>query len=75
MTTIPEWLPWALASATFAALTAVFAKIGLDGVDSDFATLIRTVVILFVLSMFVSATGKWRDPFTLPLRSLLFLVL
>ena len=75
MTTFPNWLPWALASAVFAALTAVFAKIGLDGVDSDFATLIRTVVIVAVLGAFVSITGKWRNPLDLPGRSLLFLVL
>jgi transporter family protein len=59
----------------FAALTAVFAKIGLEGVDSDFATLIRTIVIVAVLGAFVALTGKWSNPATLPPRSLLFLVL
>jgi len=44
-----SWLPWAVLSAVFAALTAIFAKVGLEGVDSDFATLIRTVVIALVL--------------------------
>lgn len=71
----PTWLPWALASAVFAALTAVFAKVGLEGVDSDFATLLRTVVVAAVLGGIVAATGKWRDPFALPPRSLGFLVL
>ena len=71
----PAWLPWALASAAFAALTAVFAKIGLEGIDSDFATLIRTVVIVAVLGAFVMLAGKWSDPFALPPRSLLFLTL
>ena len=70
-----SWLPWALASAVFAALTAVFAKIGLEGVDSDFATLIRTIVIVAVLGAFVALTGKWSNPAALPPRSLLFLVL
>lgn len=70
-----SWLPWALLSAVFAALTAVFAKVGLEGVDSDFATLVRTVVIVGVLGAIVTATGKWRDPFALPGRSLTFLVL
>lgn len=42
MTTTPNWIVWALMSAVFAALTAIFAKIGLRGVDSDLATLIRT---------------------------------
>src|SRR5918911_629770 len=60
-----SWLPWALGSAAFAALTAVFAKIGLEGIDSDFATLVRTVVIVAVLGAFVATTGKWRDPFAL----------
>jgi transporter family protein len=57
----------------FAALTAIFAKVGLQGVDSDFATLIRTVVIFTVLLAFVLFTGKWQNPFTLPSRTLLFL--
>jgi bacterial/archaeal transporter family protein len=70
-----DWLPWALASAVFAALTAIFAKIGLEGVDSDFATLVRTVVIVAVLGAFVAATGKWRNPLALPPRSGTFLVL
>ena len=47
------WFYWALLSAFFAAMTAIFAKIGLQGVNSDFATLIRTFVILLVLSAFV----------------------
>lgn len=75
MTTASPWLLWALLSAAFAALTAIFAKIGLVGVDSDFATLIRTVVIFFVLLVFVLSTGKWSDPFLLSPRTWLFLVL
>ena len=69
------WLYWALLSAVFAALTAIFAKIGLDGVDSDFATLVRTAVIIVVLGAFVVGTGRWRNPLTLPPRSGTFLVL
>ncbi|MDE1949767.1 MAG: EamA family transporter [Burkholderiales bacterium] len=69
------WFVWALGSAVFAALTAIFAKIGIAGVDSDLATLIRTVVILFVLAAFVVFTGKWSDPFQLSGRTWLFLVL
>jgi transporter family protein len=75
MTTTAAWLPWALGSALFAALTAVLAKVGLEGIDSDYATLVRTVVIVAVLGMFVVVTGKWRDPFTLPVRSISFLAL
>lgn len=70
-----SWLPWALASAVFAALTAIFAKIGLEGVDSDFATLLRTMVIVCVLGIIVLATGKWSNPLLLPPRSVTFLVL
>ena len=50
MLSTQTWLPWALGSACFAALTAVFAKLGLEGIDSDYATLLRTVVIVLVLS-------------------------
>lgn len=52
------WFYWAILSAVFAALTAIFAKIGIQGVDSDLATLIRTAVIIVVLSVFVVYTGK-----------------
>jgi len=69
------WFVWALASAVFAALTAIFAKLGLQGVDSDLATLIRTVIILAVLSVFVLATGKWSNPLGLAGRTWLFLTL
>lgn len=70
-----SWFQWALLSAAFAALTAIFAKIGIRGVDSDFATLVRTSVILVVLAAFVMATGKWSNPLALPGRTWLFLVL
>jgi bacterial/archaeal transporter family protein len=66
---------WALLSAFFAALTAIFAKIGIQGVDSDFATLIRTWIILIILTIFVVATGKWANPTALTARTWTFLVL
>jgi len=69
-----NWLAWALLSATFAALTAIFAKVGLEGIDSDYATLLRTVIIVLVLSALVLGAGKWRSPADLPPRSLAFLV-
>jgi transporter family protein len=76
MTSSPTaWFYWALLSAVFAALTAIFAKIGLQGVDSDFATLIRTCVILFVLAALVAFTGKWSNPFALSSKTWTFLVL
>jgi transporter family protein len=70
-----NWLPWALLSALFAALTAIFAKVGLEGVDSDFATLLRTAVIAVVLGAFVSLTGKWQGMSVIAGRSGFFLVL
>ena len=73
MTTTPTWFFWALLSAVFAALTAIFAKIGIQGVDSDLATLIRTAVIVAVLSIFVWLTGKWSNPLDLPSKTWLFL--
>ncbi len=75
MATVPHWFFWALLSAVFAALTAIFAKIGLEGVDSDLATLVRTAVIMAVLAVFVYATGKWSNPLELSSRTWLFLVL
>jgi len=66
---------WALLSACFAALTAIFAKLGLQRIDSDFATLVRTVVIAVVFAVFVAATGKMANPLALPRSTLGFLVL
>ena len=75
MPTAQLWLFWALLSAGFASLTAIFAKIGLQGVDSDFATLIRTMVILIAIAWFVYYTGKWSSPFELSAKTWTFLTL
>ncbi|CAN5869717.1 EamA family transporter [soil metagenome] len=75
MTTSGGWFYWAILSAVFAALTAIFAKIGIQNVDSDLATLIRTAIIIVVLSLFVAYTGKWANPFTLTAKTWLFLSL
>jgi len=75
METSHTWFVWALLSAVFAALTAIFAKVGLAGVDSDLATLVRTGIIGVVLAVFVVATGKWANPLTLSGKTLLFLLL
>lgn len=69
------WLPWALMSAVFAALTAILAKIGIANVDSDLATLLRTIVVVVALGALVVFTGKWQNPTQLSARSLLFLTL
>jgi transporter family protein len=68
-----SWLPWALLSAIFAALTAIFAKVGIRGVDSDLATLLRTVVVIVVLALFVFLADKWSNPLLMSRRSLVFL--
>lgn len=69
------WFYWAACSAIFAALTAIFAKLGLQGVDSDLATLIRTLIITLLLALFVCFAGKWSDPLALPGRTWIFLAL
>ena len=73
MATSTGWFYWAILSAVFAALTTIFAKIGIQGVDSDLATLIRTAIIIVVLSVFVVYTGKWSNPFELSSKTWLFL--
>jgi bacterial/archaeal transporter family protein len=75
MITASNWFVWALLSAVFAALTTVFAKLGLAGINSDFATLLRTAVILVLLAILVLSTGKWSNPLALPPRALGFLFL
>src|SRR6476646_1475067 len=62
-------------SAVFAALTAIFAKIGIENVNSDFATFIRTVVILITLGFILAATGQFQSPGAVSGRTYLFLVL
>lgn len=70
-----HWLMWAILSACFAALTAIFAKVGLRQVDSDLATLIRTIIIVLVLSLMVWGLGKWQNPLLLSGKTWLFLTL
>ena len=70
-----SWVFWALLSAGFAALTAIFAKIGIENVNSDFATFVRTIVILFAAGMIVYVTGNWQQPSSVSAKTWLFLVL
>ncbi|KAB2685176.1 MULTISPECIES: EamA family transporter [Brucella/Ochrobactrum group] len=72
---IDSWQFWALMSAVFAALTAIFAKIGIQGINSDFATLVRTLVIIGALCLFLTITGQWQKPGEISGKSWLFLVL
>jgi transporter family protein len=73
MTSSSSWVLWALLSAVFASLTAIFAKVGIQGVNSDLATFIRTGIIILVLGLFVWLTGKWSNPFQLPAKTWIFL--
>jgi bacterial/archaeal transporter family protein len=75
MLTPKSWLYWALMSAVFAALTAIFAKVGIQGVDSDLATSVRTAIALIDLSTFVAFTEKWSNPYVLPSKTWVFLAL
>jgi bacterial/archaeal transporter family protein len=70
---LASWQLWAVLSAAFAALTAIFAKIGVENVNSDFATFIRTVVILFVVAGIVISTGQWQPLGSVATRTYLFL--
>lgn len=70
-----SWLFWVALSAVFAALTAIFAKIGVSGVNSDFATFIRTIVILLTIVFILTATGEWQPFGSVQPRTYLFLVL
>ncbi|WP_432443330.1 EamA family transporter [Methylobacterium aquaticum] len=70
-----SWQFWALLSAAFAALMAIFAKIGIEAVNSDFATLIRTIVIVGVLGSILLVTGQWQPLGSISRKTYLFLVL
>ncbi len=72
---VASWQFWALMSAVFAALTAIFAKVGIQGINSDFATLVRTLVIIGALCLFLSVTGQWQKPGEISAKSWVFLVL
>ena len=69
------WPFWALMSALFAAMTALFAKIGVSAIDSDFATLVRTFVILLTAGAIVAVGGHWTAPSSVPGRAWLALIL
>ena len=72
---LTSWQVWALGSAVFAALTAIFAKIGIQNVNSDFATFVRTLVVIAALAAVLTLTGQWQVPDSIPARTYLFLAL
>jgi len=73
--TSSSWLFWAILSAVFAALTAIFAKVGVANINSDLATFIRTLVVVAALGLLLAATGQFQAPGPISARSYLFLIL
>jgi transporter family protein len=70
-----SWQFWALLAAVFAALTAIFAKIGVEGVNSNFATFLRTLVVVAAFVPLLWVTGEYKSLSALSGRTVLFLVL
>ena len=70
-----SWQFWAVLSAVFAALTAIFAKVGVENVNSDLATFIRTIVVVCILALIVFATRQFQNPAEISGRTYLFLLL
>jgi bacterial/archaeal transporter family protein len=73
--TIESWQLWALLSAVFAALTAIFAKVGVENIGSDLATFIRTIVVLLSFLVLLLATGQFTTSGPISPRTWTFLIL
>jgi transporter family protein len=73
--TLSSWQFWAVLSAVFAALTAIFAKVGVEDINPDLATFIRTVIVLISLALILFATGKFTNPGPISQKSWIFLLL
>ncbi len=70
-----SWQFWAVLSAIFAALTAIFAKVGIQNINSDFATFIRTIVIIAVLGGILTLTKEWQPLGSITTKTWVFLTL
>lgn len=70
-----DWKIYALLAAVFASLTAIFGKIGVEGIPSNLATLIRTLVVIVFLIILVSISREFQVVRTLSSRTWLFLIL
>ena len=70
-----DWRVLALGSAFFAALTAIFGKVGVAEINSDLATFLRTLVILLITALLISARHEWQHSGGLSLKGVAFLVL
>jgi len=75
MNTFSSWQTWAVLSAIFAALTAIFAKVGVENINADLATFIRTIVVIVTLGFLLAVTGEFQAPGTISARTYLFLLL
>jgi len=75
MNVCESWILFALGSAFFAGLTALFGKIGVAGINSNLATFIRTIVILGVTAAILSLRDEWRPTGPIQPKTWLFLVL
>lgn len=70
-----SWQIFALGAAFFAALMAIFGKVGVSDLNSNLATFIRTIVVLIVSAILISIRQEWVRPMHLPPKSILFLIL
>jgi transporter family protein len=70
-----DWRVFAIASAFFAALTAIFGKVGVSEINSDLATFLRTIVILLVIALLICVRHEWQRPDSLSPKGVVFLVL
>ena len=75
MKLLGSWQMFAIGSAFFAALTAIFGKLGVAGINSNLATFVRTVVILIIVGAIVSIREEWQRPDALSASSVFFLIL
>jgi transporter family protein len=73
--TFNSWQIWAILSAVFAALTAIFAKVGVEDINPDLATFLRTIIVLISFALILFATGQFRNPGAISTKTYLFLVL
>ena len=72
---VSSWQFWAILSAAFAALTAIFAKIGIETINSDFATFLRTIVILAIAALIVVTRQQWQSLSSITPKTYIFLLL
>src|ERR1700753_2793648 len=73
--TLSSWQVWAVLAAVFAALTAIFAKVGVEDLNPDLATFIRTIIVLISLALILFATGRFASAGPISAKSWIFLVL